>query len=243
MAQLECLTNEILHDILSRLHRQDLVRSSHVCQLMRNSSQSLLYRRLCLTSRPSPGMHVPRLHMFVRSLLIPGGERIATCVRNLTIECDNYGTKQTSGDLPLFTEALSRLGLEKTQSISEDVHMILLHLIPKLHTLHLFPPQFNDSLDQLMGSFRALRPISALPIALQSLREFHWCSKSYYARVGTEALLVLLRLPNISFIRNAIFSAIRKAAIIAAIAQVALYPKLSACYIDQVVWQRRRFVP
>lgn len=190
MVLLQCLPNEILLDIFSRLHHRDLARASRVSRRLCQISQPLLYRDpfLLKSSPPTP------LSAFLRSLLTPGREALATYVRDLTVEWD-------MGDIwsvTTFRQAQSRRGLDRTQALSGGTQlMMLLHLLPELHGLHLLPPDQCDPFDKLMKSLCAQRRIATLPIALQSLREFrcHWDSR--YGGVSVEALVLLLRLPYI----------------------------------------------
>lgn len=192
MLLLQSFPNEILLDIFSRLQHRDLARTSRVSRRLCEISQPLLYKDpfLLKSSPPTP------LGLFLQSLLTPGREALATYVRDLTVEWDNIS--HTESDVTRYRGAQSRRVLDYVQAQSAGTQlMTLLHLLPKLHGLHLLPPYQCDHFGRLLRSFHARQSIATLPLAFQSLREFrcHW--DSHYRGVSTKTLVLLLRLPYI----------------------------------------------
>lgn len=105
-------------------------------------------------------------------------------------------------DIPLFTVAASMFGLEGRR-ISEDVQVVLLlHLLPRLYSLHLYPPDNCNMFRNYMDFHASLDSVAILPIALQSVQEF-WCDS--HAGMGPKTLVTLLRLPNIRTIATPVF--------------------------------------
>lgn len=206
MALLQRLPDEILVDIFSRLHPRDLVKSSLVSRRVCGISQLVLFKDPCLVpSSWSPNS----LHIFLRAILTPGRESLATYVRELTIEWANVVTTQSETDIIHIRAAQSRVGITDDQEISGDAEVILLlHLLPQLLSLHLLPPNRSDRFDELIKSFPLIKHIEQLPIALRSLREFRCQWDTRHAGMTIETLVVLLGLPYIRSISASMTSEI-----------------------------------
>lgn len=183
--------HEISAHIVSYLSQQDLTSTARDSRQLHDICQPLLYKEPCIiTGTQLP----PSLYIFLRTLLSPGREILATHVRWLTVHWTNQDADlllQPAVDTALLTSSASSLGLPNPLFDSSACVVLLLHLLPRLHTLHVIPAHDRDKLDQFL---------SGAPTALQSLREFRWYSANRHSGVSPGMLLALLRLPRIRII-------------------------------------------
>lgn len=185
------IADEIFGDILSYLPCQDLARVCVASRRLRCISQPLLYTGPELNDRST---HPPSLQAFVRTLLTPGCESLATNVSRLTISWCHSILEPEDDDYIRFTAAASRFGLSDLPLSADIKVMILLNLLPRLRFLHLLPLDGTSWFRLLANMHRAEEPTADTVAGLQSLREYR-CDYTTCARPS--ALLVLLPLPNI----------------------------------------------
>lgn len=214
MSVLEQLPLEVAADILSYLPLEDLVKISTLSHHMHTISQPLVYKAPILTcsegeTTPSP------LQIFLRTLLSPGGETLATYIRSLHMKWQTWTrrdddddgndngngdgdpepTRESPNDLALLFAAATPLGLHQYLEVQEAQLVLLLHLLPRLHILHFTPVYGSDALfSEFMGDHL---PTDALPLGLRQLREFHCFSHNTDGGVSPETLLTILGLPCI----------------------------------------------
>lgn len=194
MAVFQQLPDELVLQILSSVDLSDLVHASLVSHRMRNISQPLLYREPSLiTSNQYPSS----LQLLIRTLLDPRSEALATHVRCLIVDWDDGGMLEDESDQALFTAAMRRIGISfDYNSLCAQV-ILLLHLLPQLHSLQFLPPGEFDYFEDCMNLLHPEKPITELPIAFQSLREFGYERGSFSHGLSVMTLLGLLKLPYI----------------------------------------------
>lgn len=185
------IPDEIWVEILSSLPSEDLARVSLASRRLHGMSQPLLYQEpeLHRTQR-----HPPPLQALIRTLLTPGCETLASHVRCLTISWMHVQLSQADSDHASFTAAASRFGLGDWPLSADIQIMLLLHLLPRLHSLHFFPFDGTSWFRNLNDLHKRADPSTTLPIGLQSLRDFH-CDFGNCVR--PRALVLLLHLPHI----------------------------------------------
>lgn len=186
--------HEVSAHIVSYLSQHDLTSTSRVSRQLHEISQPLLYKEPCvITGSKSP----PPLYLFLRTLLTPGRETLVTHVRWLTVHWTDVQynhSGQPDAEIALFTTAASALGLANTHTSGAAQVVLLLHLLPRLRTLHVIPAHDRDKFDEFMSAE------NAIPLALQSLQEFRWYSADRRSGVSPTMLLTLLGLPSIRII-------------------------------------------
>lgn len=140
---------------------------------------------------PITGATCTSLGIFLRTLLTPGREELASHVRTLRFEfeivTDEPREVYWSGSrshLPISYPLLSH-GRQLMQ---------LLHLLPRLQVLHFSPPSYRPTFRHLLES---AAHTETLPCGLQSLREVHCPSTDDCDGVSFRTLLVFLQLPQI----------------------------------------------
>lgn len=87
--------------------------------------------------------------------------------------------------------------------------MLLLHLVPQLQVLDIFPRDETEQFDDFMDTLHALQPVASLPVGLQSLRHFAWVPDMSPGTVSAATILTLLSLPNIRAIDIHLYHGIR----------------------------------
>lgn len=186
--------NEISSQIVSFLSQHNLTSMSRVSHQMHEISQPVLYKEPCIiTGSNSP----PSLSILLRTLLTPGRETLSRHVRWLTLhwtDMQYVPSQQSEREDALLTAAASSLGIANPLTSAGAQVVLLLHLLTRLHTLHVIPPHDRDSLDEFLSTDHAI------PAALQSVREFRWYSADSASGVSPTMLLTLLRLPSIRII-------------------------------------------
>lgn len=192
MALFKHLPHEILIEIFSLLCCIDLASTSRVSHRLRAVSEPLLYRSPSLYI--SDEEHVSQnFYMFLRTLLTPGCEVLATHVRHLTLEWDDL-EHTPEPEIALFKAAASRLGITQPVVSGGGQAVLLLHLLPRLQILEVDPPETPDAFSTFMDMQRDVLHTQMLPLGLQSLREYFCC---WTGGVSPRTLLALLKLPCI----------------------------------------------
>lgn len=196
MSVLERLPYEIATEIFSYLPRTELAIVSRLTRQMHALCQPLLYRSLSLINSRRPGPP-SSLKVILRSLLSPGGEKLATYVRSLHVQMDGDNTEPTPqcpNDLALFTGAASLLGLTKSLASQAGQVELLLHLLRRLHILSITTSNNStDLFSHLIYTNDTTLASMPHPSCLHHLREFQCLDGG----VSPKALLVLLQLPGI----------------------------------------------
>ncbi|KAL0631330.1 hypothetical protein Q9L58_009809 [Maublancomyces gigas] len=223
MSVLEQLPIEVAADILSYLPLEDLVKVSILSRHMHLISRPLVYMApilICREHATSPSA----LQIFLRTLLSPGGETLATYIRSLHMKWQTWSTyddddeydddeeddigndtvndngdpepaHESPNDLALLFAAATPFGLHQYLEAQEAQLVLLLHLLPRLHVLHFTPVYGSDALfSEFMEDHLS---IDALPIGLRQLREFHCFSHNTNGGVNPETLLTIFSLPCI----------------------------------------------
>lgn len=104
-------------------------------------------------------------------------------------------------DIALFKAAASSLGIDDSLESTSAQFLLLLHLLPDLHVLHIALPNDRGVFDDLMAGLTALQPVATLPIGLQSLRYFYCCTSMDNIRgIVPELLMTIMNLPSIETI-------------------------------------------
>lgn len=116
-------------------------------------------------------------------------------------------TSQPASDTAPLTTTASALGLNDPFASAGSQALLLLHLLPRLNTLYIIPPDTPDHFDEFI---LALEPRTSLtlPMALQSLSEVKWYSGDSQGGMNPSILLSLLQLPRIRTIEVHIVSTI-----------------------------------
>lgn len=181
MATLDTLPYETLTQILAGLSNTDLVHISCLSPRLRAVAEPMLYKAPYLSEANRPSLAI-----FLRTVLLPGRESVATHVKSLRVAgwCGYH-----SLDTP---------GLPHSPGSYATELVFLLHLLPSLQALEIahsntssdFPPPLESHDGQL----------STLPLALHSLHEFCCAILSFCGRRARSILtfLGLLCNPSIS---------------------------------------------
>ncbi|KAL0639032.1 hypothetical protein Q9L58_001914 [Maublancomyces gigas] len=133
--------------------------------------------------------------LFLRTLLTPGLDTLATHVRSISVSWDSLLAEPIDPvDLPLFHAAAQLHGLTEPCTMTNDFVELLLHLLPRVHSLVLRPADTPSTYDTFLGSTTAGVP---LPLALRSVRNLSCTWNSHYYGVTGEMFLMMMTLPNI----------------------------------------------
>lgn len=199
--------DEISVQILSGLSTQDLTSTSRTSRHLHEISQPLLYKKPYLTTALQPP---PSLYIFLRTLLTPGREILATYVKMLSIEwTGEYNlTSQPASDTAPLNTAASALGLNDPFASEGSQALLLMHLLPRLNTLHIIPPHTPDHFEEFILALEPRTSSLTLPMAFQSLAEVRWYSGDSLGGINPSVLLSLLQLPRIRKIELCIVSTI-----------------------------------
>lgn len=151
MSFLELLPREISTEILSYLPQSDLVNTCILSRYIHAVCQPLLFKNPDLTKE---GYYTTSaVRNLLRTLLSPGGERLATLVRSIHVEWGGYGrargwarlandnnperTAQNDRDMTVIAAAATSFGLLPNRSPPVAQLLLLLHHLPCLHTLRI----------------------------------------------------------------------------------------------------------
>lgn len=187
---------EILHQILFCLANKDLFSTSLVSHRWHALSQPLLYNDPYLITSGDQ----ESIYCFVRTIITPGGESLASHVRSLNLYYPSSEPEYPEVDVDIFTAAAARLGLGEPLASEAALIVLLMHLLPCLHVLSVIPNMRLDELDALMQTHHTAQPVGTLPLAFRSLREFNWFSDNY-SGISSAMLFAILKLPCIRVIR------------------------------------------
>lgn len=195
MAPLRNIPNELLLQIVVYLLRPDLASVSRVCRRMHRIATPLLYNEASLGTGNESSID---LGLFIRTLLSPGGEALAPLMHHLHVAWSCEVMPLYHEDLPLFLAAARRSwGFSGRQLTECGQVILLLHLLPDLHSLDIFPPGESDEFTEFFDSLSSTEHTTSLPLALQSLRTFYCSYEPLCYSVLGKTLLTLLRLPHI----------------------------------------------
>lgn len=180
MATLNTLPFETLTQILSGLSTADLVHVSYLSSRLCAVAEHLLYKapRMSEAKRPS-------LAIFLRTLLLPGRESLATRVTSLRVDWHRGYFRQDPRGPPRPPHSPESRGTELGS---------LLHLLPSLQVLEIVPTSVCSDFIHLLESYDG--QLSTLPLGLQSLREFH-CPCASLSGFSLRSISTLLKLPSI----------------------------------------------
>lgn len=193
MAVIDELSYEILIDIFSLLSTTDLGRVSRVSRRWHEICEPVLYKEPNL----SDTRRVPAaIELFLRTLLAPGCERLASLVRVLNfqwLDAHFNVTPERKDIMDITAAAVSRIGAPNSCFPgSHSAHVVLLmHLLPRLRHLaleYISEEAFNDIM-------HGISPSNPIPLAFSSLTHFSYETSYLSVGVTPKALLLLLQLP------------------------------------------------
>lgn len=202
MANFTGLPYETIGEILTHLSSPDLASTARVSHRLHLISQPLLYTTPCLSKNPvaAAGQPSRALGIFLRTLLTPGNEKLASRVRFLQFDTDPIALKLCSANstdsIAPITTVASKPDMHSLPKSQGSQFMLLLDLLPGLQTLHLTSPKNGSYVGQLHLNL----PAGPLPLGLQSIREII-CRPALTSRVASiTTLLQLMALPRIRYI-------------------------------------------
>lgn len=203
MTVLDDLPYETFLNIFSSLSTADLASASLVCQRWHVISEPILYREPDIYRAPGScnSWRDPRgIELFLRTLLVPGCERLASHVRGIYLqwwETIVDLTPRRRSNLAIVAAAESRFGVTHSSRFgSPDSQVVLLmHLLPRLQRLQLKPPSDRDSFNDFLDTIGRNQP---LPLSFQSLTNFtyDWCDTD--TGMSPQAVLALMQLPHMN---------------------------------------------
>lgn len=186
MSVLNDLPYETLVELLSRLSSADLASTIRVSRRFHDVSQPLLYKAPCLARIPIGAGS--SLGTFLRTLLAPGCEALGSYVRSLSLELDDTApvTEYPADSNVRISAIASKLSITNPLETQGPHLMILLDLLPRLHSLYISPP-----------NVRFFEAAAALPRGLRSLREIHYVRTDTIDFVKANRILMPMALPSI----------------------------------------------
>lgn len=164
----------------------------------------LLYKTPCLAKTPGFRVNPPSLGLFIRTLVTPGREILATHIRSLCWYQEGTQANHTvlsEGDTALVAAAANRLNLGHLPRTEHAQFLLLLHLVPLLQVLTIYPTRdhsLNTFFIELLSVLSRATP--TLPMPLQSLREFCCLHDAINDSMNSMMLLTLISLPCITII-------------------------------------------
>lgn len=199
MALVQNTPDELLVQIVSYLSRSDLALVSRVSRRINRITAPFLYQEISLGNCNESSID---LGLFIRTVLTPGSEALAALVHTLHLAWSCEVMPLYHEDLALLLEAAARCWGFKGRQLTEcGQAILLLHLLPNLHTLSVFPPPESDEFSDFINSLCSpLPPMPTQPLALQSLRVFDCAWDQFGWSAYGVTLLALLRLPHIESI-------------------------------------------
>lgn len=201
MTVLNDLPNETFLNIFSYLASPDLASTSLVSRRWHVISEPVLYREPDIDRDHNTDNYLrnPRgIEPFLRTLLIPGRERLAFHVRAIFMDWSRRTVDMAprpGSNLAIIGAAESHFAVTPRSVLgSPDSQVVLLlHLLPRLRRLHVMPAEVHDSFNDLLD---AIGPTHPLPLSFQSLTYF-MCDWSFTETgVSAQATLALLQLPH-----------------------------------------------
>lgn len=201
MAPLRHLPDELLAQIVSYLLRPDLASVCRVSRRIHRITTRLLYNEAYLGASNESSID---LGLLIRTLLSPGGEILAPLVHHVHVAWSCEVMPLYHEDLRLFLAAAASApcwGFVGCQLTECGQVILLLHLLPELHTLDVSPPaesdEFTDFIDTLCSPTQTPTP---LPLGLRSLRAYNCFYEPFGCSAFASTLLTMLRLPQIKSI-------------------------------------------
>lgn len=206
MAILTSLPVEILTQIFSNLATTDLAHISELSHHLHDVVQPIIFKDISLVTSEYT-YHVnfaatASLKLFLRTFLSPRYKAQHGSVRHLTLQWGqlpkNWPTVSDTDD-PSDLAVTRRVQPEQISMVCAEFGL-LLHFLPRLHTLHLTSLDEITTFDHFMeNQFDYPRRINAT--ALQTLEVFR-CTADVFAGVRPKTLLILLTLPRIQIIET-----------------------------------------
>lgn len=213
MSLLQQLPHEISTKIVSYLAQPDLVSISSVSGHMNAVSQPQLYNAPDLSFDHGSTSPIPIL---LRTLLSPSGKILASFVRSLYVQWGEWGLwwtplandpdddgdasserrRQQESDTALLTAAATRIGLHANLNAPDSQVILLLHHLPRLHTLRIGAYDNHSTLFSGFIAGPSIRPDN-VPLGLQQLREFRCSAPENLGSLNPDTILTLLRLQHI----------------------------------------------
>lgn len=191
------LPYELVSEIVSNLSTSDLASTSRVSQLFHSVSERYLYATPQLVS------NTRAIENFLRTVLVPGNESLATRVNSLSLVSPDPGSKdrrkvrQMSFTSRRRMNQFSRNTAPVTNTISQDVLIVqLLQLLPHLQVLQLGNLDTKDEFHNFITACHSVLPAN-MPVSLKSLREFRCGRTNGIGGITVNTLLMLLGLPLI----------------------------------------------
>lgn len=145
------------------------------------------------------------IYRFLHTISTPSHKALATYVRSLKLEWvrssldPDWSVLLDPADLIIFTAIAAGLGLGYTQGVACEQVIVLLHLLPRVHSLIMYLP--NDEYDDDI-LLNAMNQTTNLPLALQTVREITISVPHSMYGVTPPILLSLLRLPRITSLKT-----------------------------------------
>lgn len=196
MTALNDFPYENLVNIFSTLSHSNVARVALVTRRWHMISEPLLYFDPFGTTGQETWTGPTPITRLVRTLLSPGGERLAAHFRGINLDWSKSETELTplcTSDTAIIAAAESRFGVaHRSVPGSIDSHVVLLmHLLPRLKHL-LLRPQNPERC-----CFDAISPTQPLPLSFQSLTRFTCEWENTNDGVSPLTLLALLHLPHL----------------------------------------------
>ncbi|KAL0635223.1 hypothetical protein Q9L58_005869 [Maublancomyces gigas] len=181
---------EILRQIFSNVEITDLHSLSMANPRWYDLTQEVLYK--------APFLFPVSLTQFLRTVLTPGCDILASHVQTLTVNWQSYYAEPIGPvELPLFRTAAQNLGLSYPLTLTDDHVALLLHLLPRVNKLHLWPADTPSTNSDFLGVNNGRH---RLPLALRSVTHLSCTWVSNQRGVTSDMLLTILTLPNIQTI-------------------------------------------
>lgn len=213
MSILEQLPYEISIEILSYLPVSDLVNTSILSSHMRALSEPLLYKAPVITDNDDDGP-LTTIGILLRTVLSPGGGRLATLVHSLHVTCcfasmrytdsdynfgeddenvDPESALEGESDRAIRAAAAAALGIDSFRDTPEEHVKILLHHIPHLNALNIVAEVIGADLScDVLNNHNLDWLMENLPHTIP-LRQF----RSSVGGVNLDTLLSLLSFPSL----------------------------------------------
>lgn len=195
MALLDDLSYETLFSIFGSLCCVDLASVSRVSRRWHVISEPILYRAPYLPCPTAAWTKSTTIELFLRTLLGPGCERLASHVRVLEINWGDMAIDpRRAGIIAMIAAAsLSRGITGGCVPRSQSAHVLfLMHLLPRLQVLVLVYGGYNASNDVMA----ALAPSAPVPLAFQMLTSFSYDAPCLSTGLSPTLLLFLLQQPR-----------------------------------------------
>lgn len=213
MTTIDNIPLEIMTQCLSYLPCSDLGRTALVSHKFHTVSTTQLYQAPCLTSmngawKETPGdkrmlRRTPRMHLFLRTLLSPGGEQLSAQVRSLRLRLRWHNQvsrrhSKLSQEVEVLMEVVaSRIGIKFPLESESFQVLLLLHVLPRLQVLHLTPAVASVILFGRANRYPSRRQAIVPSLPLDQLREFSYSWTRKATRIHAATVGLLLGLPNL----------------------------------------------